>query len=187
MTSDWARVPAGIDPAKPIPRSEITVETLYLADDGRCPNHPSLPAMILHSALSGGSIDGIKALYEANRWFRVWDYTVFDYHHFHPDAHEALTVARGEAVIRLGGESGRDVEVRPGDVMVLPAGTGHKRMRASDGFTVVGGYPKGQEARTIRVADKAASDAVRREVAGVGLPATDPVYGAEGPLFEAWR
>ena len=33
----------------------------------------------------------------------TWTWTVYDFHHYHSTAHEALVVATGEAVLMLGG------------------------------------------------------------------------------------
>lgn len=183
----WSRI-VGAAPITPAPAASLHVETLSLGVSGGVPNHPHWPALIIRGAVPADApISGIKALYEANRWFRVWDWTVFDYHHFHPEAAEALTVARGAARLHLGGPDGPQVDVTAGDAMVLPAGFGHKRVSSDDAFTVVGGYPEGQEERTIVAAgDMDVADAARA-VAAVPPPQTDPLWGADGPLLDHWH
>jgi uncharacterized protein YjlB len=106
---------------------------------------------------------------------------VFDFHHFHSTSHEVLAVVAGTATIELGGPQGEAFEVGAGDVLVLPAGTGHRRATARDGFTVVGAYPRGQEAYDLlREADEAA----RERIAKLPAPPEDPV-GGEG--VAGWR
>jgi uncharacterized protein YjlB len=95
-------------------------------------------------------------------------------------------VASGEATLMLGGPDGREVTVRAGDLVVLPAGTGHKRLSASPGFTVCGAYPPGQEPDLLRATEENWPGAEARSAA-IPLPRTDPFYGAGGPLVRLWR
>jgi uncharacterized protein YjlB len=66
-------------------------------------------------------------------------------------------------------------------VLVLPAGTGHRRAHADGGFRVVGAYPEGQEDYDLL---READDAARERIAALGAPAEDPV-GGEG--VAGWR
>ena len=62
-------------------------------------------------------------------------------------------------------------------MLVLPAGTGHRRATARDGaFRVVGAYPAGQEDYDLL---READDAARERIAALGPPPDDPV-GGEG-------
>lgn len=188
IRSDWERRPADHRPATASPVSDVNVIQVLASENHGIPNHPWLPMVIYSGAFSTApGIDGIKALYERNRWFRVWDYTVFDYHHFHPAAHEVLSVAKGSASLQLGGESGQHYTVEVGDVLVLPAGFGHKRISSTDDFTVVGAYPEGQEDRRIIRADEAAAAAARSSIAATALPACDPLYGDDSPMLSIWK
>ena len=185
--SAWARIEPGTPLAEPRAADGIEIEAITGAPNHGIPNNPDLPALIYRRAFSGPpAIECIKALYEKNGWFRVWDYVVLDYHHFHPNAHEALSVARGTAHLHLGGEDGPVVEVRAGDALILPAGFGHKTVSMSDDFRIVGGYPEGQEERDLLPADPVTCDAHLESVRRVPLPHSCPIYGADGPLVRRW-
>ena len=71
--------------------------------------------------------DAARALFAEHGWRGSWVDGVFDFHHFHSTSHEALAVVAGTATLELGGLQGRPFDVAPGDVLVLPAGTGHRR------------------------------------------------------------
>ncbi len=55
--------------------------------------------------------------------------------------HEAMGIARGRATVRFGGENGEEIEITPGDVVILPAGTGHQCLAQSPTLVVIGAYP----------------------------------------------
>jgi uncharacterized protein YjlB len=75
--------------------------------------------------------------------------------------------------------------LKPGDVAILPAGTGHRLIDSSRNFLVVGAYP--ESGRYDECTDtRQRSDAAKR-IAKVGKPAKDPVYGANGPMNRLWR
>ncbi len=163
--------------------------------DGDVPNNPSLPVVLINEALTFGDckpgnggtrIPNTVSVLSSNGWGGNWVYTVFDYHHFHPNAHEALIVIKGWADIQLGGPGGEVVRVKAGDAMVLPAGTGHCRLSSSPEFSVCGGYPSGQEDYETLQALPGSGDDRADRIAKVSLPVTDPIFGANGPLLDAW-
>jgi uncharacterized protein YjlB len=127
-----------------------------------------------------------ERLFTVNGWGGTWRDGVFDFHHFHSTSHEVLGVVAGSAVLALGGPQGEDVEVAAGDVLVLPAGTGHKRVVAQAGFQVVGAYPPGQEDYDLRRGDPSELEEALATIARVAAPESDPVHGGSGALLEAW-
>ncbi len=173
--------------ARVAPMDGVEVHEFRFDDDGRVPNNPALPVVLMRGALGAGAPpDAVTARLEASGWGGTWVWRVFDYHHYHPNAHEALAVASGRASLMLGGPQGERVEVEAGDVVVLPAGTGHCQIEASHDFRICGAYPPGQEDyETIR-AREPHKGAVLERIANVARPASDPIYGADGPLMRAW-
>ncbi len=167
-------------------QSSARIETLEFSANNWVPNS-RLPVMLVRAAMDDGAPDdaAIHALYRSNGWGGTWTWTVYDFHHYHSTAHEALAVAGGQATLMLGGPDGREVTVRAGDLVVLPAGTGHKRLAASQDFAVCGAYPRGQEADLLKSTEQNWPGAEDR-IAAVPLPPTDPFYGADGPLLRLW-
>ena len=149
------------------------------------PNSP-LPVLIYRQVLPQGETNkagGFDRLFEANGWRGIWRDGVYDYDHYHSNAHEVLGVAKGKATLQLGGETGKAVEVEAGDVILLPAGTGHRCIRDSENFVVIGAYPPGQEHYDIcRTRDVAAE----LRISKVKLPGSDPVGGTDGPVMRLW-
>ena len=92
---------------------------------------------------------------------------------------------RGSASVTLGGPGGRTFEVRQGNVLVLPAGTGHFNAGSSDDLLVIGAYPDGMS-WDLRRGDPAEHDEVVANIRGVPLPSADPVTGPDGELVDLW-
>jgi uncharacterized protein YjlB len=158
---------------------------LLLKPDDLMPNSP-LPVLIYRRAIvpdNEGKAATFEQLFHDNDWHGVWRNGIYDYHHFHSTSHEVLGIEVGRAQVQLGGASGELLEVEAGDVLVLPAGTGHRRVTSSLSLSVIGGYPRGQERPDLLRARTA--DAEMR-IARVALPITDPVIGKNGPLLRLW-
>ena len=101
---------------------------------------------------------------------------IFPFHHFHSTAHEVLGIAAGTAGVVLGGPQGRRFELSAGDVVVLPAGTGHRNVGSSSDLLVVGAYPDGMR-WDLRRGDPGEHDEVLANIERVPIPDEDPVHG----------
>ncbi len=109
--------------------------THRFADDGRIPNNPALPFILYRGGIDlAGSPDPEKLIektFAANGWGNMWRNGIYPYAHYHSMIHEAMGIARGRATVRFGGENGQEIEIAPGDVVILPAGTGHQCLTQS--------------------------------------------------------
>jgi uncharacterized protein YjlB len=171
------------------PNDVARVVAHRLAPGGGIPNHPHWPLLVYPGAVAIAGADpaaAFEALFGRNRWPAAWRNGVFPFHHFHSNAHEALGVYSGEVTVQFGGDGGVVVTARPGDVIVLPAGTGHKKLSSRGALGIVGAYPAGQHPDTC-TPQLANARRSAEAVARVPLPECDPVCGADGPLFAHWQ
>jgi uncharacterized protein YjlB len=159
-------------------------------DDGTIPNNPELPLILYRRAIDlAGSPDPEKVIektFAAHGWGDMWRNGIYPFVHYHSMIHEALGIGRGSATVRFGGDNGELIEVAAGDVAILPAGTGHQCLRQSDDLVVIGAYPPGGTYNLCR-GSKAEHTKALATIPNVPGPATDPVFGADGPLIALWR
>jgi uncharacterized protein YjlB len=160
-------------------------ETYLLEDDGGIPNS-KLPVLVYHNVSEAREAGSCEELFAENGWLGAWRDGIFSFHHFHSTAHEVLGIVSGSARVMLGGPAGQQFEVGVGDVLVLPAGTGHCNQGSSDDLLVVGAYPDGMS-WDIRRGDPSEHEEVLARIRTVPLPGADPVGGREGPLVELWH
>ena len=171
------------------PLASIAVTTYIFPDDGAMPNHPILPLILYKGVLRLDTTDPAataEQLFTQNGWQGSWRNGIFDFHHYHSNAHEVLAICRGQATVRFGGEAGETLTVTAGDVALLPAGTGHKRLSPSKDLLVVGAYPAGQSPDLCR-GGPGERPQVLANIQRVALPERDPVYGTTGPLLTHWN
>jgi uncharacterized protein YjlB len=168
--------------------TDVEPVPIVFEDDGLVPNNP-LPFLVYKGAIAVDNAQPektIEGLFGANGWGEMWRNGVYDYLHYHATVHEALGVARGHARVRFGGDQGEVFEIAAGDVAILPAGTGHQCLSASDDFCVIGAYPPGPKMQITRPTPDNHVKALKT-IPAVKLPESDPVMGEKGPLVKLWR
>jgi uncharacterized protein YjlB len=153
---------------------------LYFEKGTDVPNS-ALPALLFRGILArntAGKSQRFREAFKKNGWTGLWTDTIYDYTHFHSNAHEVLGIAEGKVTVRLGGDGGRLFRLKAGDMLVLPAGIGHRREGGDDGLKVIGAYPPGQSHFNMKRKGRA--------VPKVPLPPKDPFYGENGPVVLLW-
>ena len=116
----------------------------------------------------------------------LWRNGIYPFVHYHSQIHEVLGIARGQARVRFGGDKGEELDVEAGDVAVLPAGTGHQRISSTPDLLVIGAYPPDGHYDLCRGTQRRARARARHGSARA-VAATDPLFGADGPLTKLWR
>src|SRR5271169_152575 len=167
---------------------KVTPELYRIEENSYIPNNGMLPLLLYRGGLSLSGDDpaaDCQALFAQNNWGGGWRNGIYSYHHYHATTHEVLGIVRGAAHVRFGGEGGPVVTVGAGDVVVIPAGVGHKNEDASKDLLVVGAYPDGRKPDMCNEASEDRERAVEN-IRRVPVPTLDPVYGADGSLVEHW-
>jgi uncharacterized protein YjlB len=166
------------------------VQAFRFDDDGETPNNPRLPLVVYRAAVNLAGAQDPAAPFERafakHGWSDGWRNGIHPFLHFHTATHEVLGIARGRATVQFGGAKGQVLTVEAGDVVILPAGTGHRRIAASGDLLVVGAYPRNASFDQKRPGQVDHEKAVSA-VALVPLPEMDPVHGHEGPLMTLWQ
>lgn len=174
---------------KTFQRPPKPLKAFRFKDDGITPNHPFLSCVLLREAIdlrgSSRHDEVIMATFERNGWGGLWRSVLYPYPHYHAQIHEAVAIASGRTRVRIGGAHGAEIELKVGDVLVVPAGTCHQRLRATSDLVVIGAYPpNGQyDMCRLNMDDHAKAKAV---IPHVPLPPTDPVHGTVGRLLKLW-
>ncbi len=171
--------------------SETQFQIKLIPESGNFPNNKKLPLILYNSAITAGDrTDDLarefETLFTRNDWPSAWRNGVYPYHHYHSVAHEALGVYSGRAEVQFGGDGGPVFEVRPGDIVVIPAGIAHKLISYQGMLGIVGAYPRGQspDMQYGNDGERPGSDG---RIEATPLPELDPVLGNEGPVVDAWE
>lgn len=162
-------------------------EKLYFQDNGTIPNS-RYPLLLYRQAFAARHAAGatwLESHFAANNWTNSWRNGVYPFHHYHSTSHEVLGVYAGSALLHLGGEAGQRVRVQAGDILVIPAGVGHKNLGSTD-LGIVGAYPDGRAWDVNRglPGERPQTD---KNIAALPLPTTDPFAGKSSGLVSIWK
>ena len=119
------------------------VRKIYFVKAEDVPNS-ALPVLLYRGALAASAAEKARLFRERfrdNGWTGLWTDTIYDYTHFHSNAHDVMGIAEGRV---NGGEAGSLFRLKAGDMLILPAGVGHRRVGDDSGLKVIGAYPHGQ-------------------------------------------
>jgi uncharacterized protein YjlB len=158
----------------------------YFVDDGKIPNS-KFPLLLYQDVFSQRNAEGaawLEKTFARYNWTNSWRNGIYSFHHYHSTSHEVLGIYSGEALLHLGGEQGQKLEVRKGDIIVIPAGVGHKNLGGSD-LGVVGAYPDGRSWDINRGLDGERPQ-TDKNIAALPIPLTDPFLGNNAGLPKIW-
>jgi uncharacterized protein YjlB len=162
------------------------VRHYIFSDDGVFPNS-KWPLLIYSNFFDDGhDAKTIEQTFAAHDWSNSWRNGIYNYQHYHSITHEVLGIFQGNAKVLFGGLQGIEMELNPGDVVIIPAGVAHKRMNGSKDFGCVGAYPEGM-AYDMNYGKEGERPKADENISKVGLPPTDPVKGKHGILFDFWK
>ncbi|KAL4799462.1 hypothetical protein BDV19DRAFT_400729 [Aspergillus venezuelensis] len=172
-----------------------SIQTYFLGPTSHAPNS-GLPIIHYRGVLPEPlTEESVTEFLTRDRWGKMgqgtWGHIAI--RHFHPNSHECYGIFQGSSTLLLGvggGDQvgGLEVDVRAGDVIVLPAGTAHSCAKSSKDYRYIGVYPQGCSRWRNEMGSKPIDFAsLREETENVAMPEADPVYGVGGPLMQLWR
>jgi len=166
----------------------VKPEMLHFKDDGIIPNS-KYPLLHYQKAFAETGSNGalwLEQHFAKYNWTNSWRNGVYSFHHYHSTSHEVLGIYSGSALLFLGGEKGQKVHVEAGDIIVIPAGVGHKNIESSSDFGVVGAYPDGRSWDIMRGEPGERPKADER-IAVLPVPDFDPCLGKSDGLIKLWK
>ncbi|KAK5051924.1 hypothetical protein LTR84_002727 [Exophiala bonariae] len=171
----------------------VNPEVYHLKPNRHAPNNDN-PVLIYRDCLPlPFSEEKTTEFLESHAWVKKGTWGHIPIRHFHPNTHECYGVFQGESTILVGcgthdlEDEGTKIDVSVGDVIVLPAGTGHCNLQSSKDYQYIGVYPKGAPQWRNELGKKPINlEEIRKEITAVEMPSQDPVNGANGPLLSLW-
>lgn len=178
--------------------SRHTIPAHNLIPNTSVQNKPLLHYHGVFSASGGGTLtaSAIEAhLASVGVVEPQWRFSMYATTHFHSTTHEVLCIICGRARLCFGGEDNPgkvEVLAEKGDVLVVPAGVGHRLLEdltdeeasggGDGGFEMVGSYPTGFHWDMCY--GKKGEEAKVRSIAKLPWFERDPIYGDQGPTLD---
>ena len=161
-----------------------------LKRNGNFPNS-KLEVLIYQKILSlpkqkNKSAEIAQQIFYRNGWSNAWQNGIYDFHHYHSNTHECMAICMGSAAVIIGGPGGKKIFLKQGDVIILPAGTGHRCVSSTADFLCVGAYPHSKNYDLLRGTPEEFKNAIKR-IKRIPVPLKDPVLGKEGFLKMYWK
>ena len=173
------------NPLKTLRISKYQIPPYNLIPNTSIQHHPLL---IYHSVFpSSASATTIESyLRKVGVVTPQWRFTMYSTTHFHSSSHEVLAISNGKAKLCFGGEENpKNVQpvVEKGDVIVIPAGVGHRLLEdIEENFEMVGSYPTGKQWDMCY--GKEAEKEKIEDIQDLEWFEQDPIYGQDGPVLE---
>lgn len=176
-------------PATKIINTNPHIIDILIKPNKKFPNS-KLPLIIYREACELGkqrnrSAAAVQAIFNKHNWKNAWRNGIYNFHHYHGNTHECLGICSGKVKVIFGGPGGKALELKKGDVVIIPAGLAHKCVNASKDFLCVGAYPGGKE-YDINIGTAEELEKAKPRIEKLSKPSLDPVFGKEGFLKTFW-
>lgn len=170
--------------------AEKMAETVVLRENKPFPNN-SLPVIYYPGALkslteASNRGEKVKAYLEKNGYSNGWINGILSHHHFHSNTHEVLVCLSGTATVQLGGPGAGMYSFEKGDLLLLPAGTAHKCIKATEDFQIVGAYPGGKRP-DMQNGNIQKYEELKTRISQVSKPKYGPLEKNSGAIFDYWK
>ena len=171
-----------------IPQQPKLVISELIPSMGYFPNNEHYPFLVYKEVFhfTDESPQLIQRFLKKNHWINSWVDTIYPMHHYHSNTHETLVVHKGNCLVQIGGLDGNTHQIEAGDVIIFPAGVAHKNLKSSADFQCIGAYPEDIN-YDMNYGTAQEHPQVDKNIKQVNLPASDPVFGPKGLLFNFWN
>lgn len=162
----------------------------FFNDDGIFPNN-LLPVTIYRKVLDIPMSDYLlylyfKLIFNEHGWSNHRRSGIYNFHHYHSNAHKVIGVCKGKATLLFGGSNGHCVNISKGDVVVIPAGVALKNMGKENCIDCIMGFFEGKvyDINYGKIGERPVTD---MNIASLSIPDTDPLFGKAAGIASLWQ